>query len=200
MPACRPASPTLGLIDQDAIDTASLSSHELPSSAVPDDLQVWLVPSPSAGPPSVEQVAGLPGKEIRELCEQNSHEKDIQREGGGDVQAHGGCEAAPKDADAISQEPSPPTAVASAECEAESELSIPEGSDPLSLVQVRDVARVRVSSFSLLSIQWYSLDSSLAEAPRRAASAFSGTIQPMPPIFRVGSHLHRIFYTSNSKP
>jgi hypothetical protein len=103
---------------------------------------------------------GLPGKERRELCEQNSHEKDIQREGGGDVQAHGGCEAAPEDADAISQEPSPPTAAASAECEAESELSIPEGSDPLSL----------------------------------------GTIQPMSRIFRVGSHLHRIFYTSNSKP
>jgi hypothetical protein len=96
---------------------------------------------------------GLPGKERRELCEQNSHEKDIQREGGGDVQAHGGCEAAPEDADAI-------TAAASAECEAESELSIPEGSDPLSL----------------------------------------GTIQPMSRIFRVGSHLHRIFYPSNSKP
>jgi hypothetical protein len=77
----------------------------------------------------------------------------LLNEGGGAARAHGACEAtaenSPKDEIAVGLNPSALTAGASAECEVECEPSIPEGSDAVSLVQVRGVARMRVPSFSL---------------------------------------------------
>ncbi len=80
---------------------------------------------------------------LRELCEPNSLELKTHRD---NVAAGGCCAAAaahePSEGSSVCLERGPPDSAASAECEVEGELSIPEGCDALSLVQVRGIDRV----------------------------------------------------------